>query len=108
MEPTFVHISIRTLSLLSNSDLLKLWVKFRYYINILCMHSQKQDSRNSDMNTLGFYSLGIWHCSTGQSDLNNGKQYSVLYLNDWSVQEFFVEIINYPLMQQHVPEEWNP
>ena len=56
MEPTFDPISVRTLSLWSNSNLLKLLVKFCYYINILCLHGQKQGSRNSDMNTLGFYS----------------------------------------------------
>jgi len=47
MEPMFVPISVRTLSILSNSNLLKLWVQFCYYINILCLHSQKQGSRNS-------------------------------------------------------------
>jgi hypothetical protein len=56
VEPMFVPVSGRTLSLMSNSNLLKLWVKFCYYINILCLHSQKQGSRNSDMNTLGFCS----------------------------------------------------
>lgn len=60
VEPTFVSVSDRTLSLLSNSNLLKLWVKFCYYINIMCVHSQKQGSRNSDMNTLGF-------CSSSQA-----------------------------------------
>jgi len=56
VEPMFVPVSGRTLSLLSNSNLLKLWVKFCYCINVLCLHSQKQGSRNTDMNTLGFCS----------------------------------------------------